>query len=257
MKITLAKILFTSMLFSIAVPSVVHARIFGKNIGHPQPFFRDLWVAIHNDDIAGVEKALESGIDINKQNQIPCGHLNGVTPLMLSVWLYNPKMVELLAKKTDVDTQGKCGLTALTMAAWLGDTEIARILIKHGASVNLKDKAGVTPLCSALPRSNSNHDLSMLELLLAHKANINEKNSGNMLSTCGSSLTQAVRNGLPTIVKFLLERQAHFNVQDKDDRESLKIAKSISAEHESSSSGRYSKVLKLLSKDKNTVLEKK
>lgn len=202
MKITLTKILFTSMLFSTAVPSVIQAWMPEKNIYHPQSFFRNLWAAIHNNDVAGVEKALESDIDINKQNQIPYGHLNGVTPLMLSVWHYNPKIVELLAKKTDVNTQGKCGLTALTMATWLGDIEIARILIKYGANVNLKGKDGITPLTYAFPRHNSSHDFRMLKLLLAHNANINEKNSGDFLSTCGSPLTQAVRRGLPTTVKL-------------------------------------------------------
>jgi len=268
MKIRVTKTLFILMLFSTAVPSVIHAGISGKNIVHPQPFFRNLffrnlWAAIDNNDVAGVEKALELDIDINKLNQILYRDLNGVTPLILSVWHYNPKIVELLAKKTDVNTQGWCGYTALTMAAWRGETEIAEILIKHGANVNLKDKSGLTPLSNAIPGllcspffTNSSRDLSMLELLLTHKANINEKNSGDH---CGSSLTRAMISGLPTIVKFLLKRQAHFNVQDKHDRKSLKIAKLVAEDKSMPSlfSNRYSKVLELLSKDKNTVLEKK
>lgn len=54
-----------------------------------------------------------------------------------------------------------------------------------------------------------------------------------------------------------LNWQAHFNVQEKYDHESLKRAESIVKDKSNLFSNRYSKVLELLSEDKNTVLEKK
>ena len=58
--------------------------------------------------------------------------------------------------------------TALTYAARDGFTEIARLLIDHGAEVNWIDGEGVTPLILA---SFKDH-IELVQLLLAHGADI-------------------------------------------------------------------------------------
>ena len=64
---------------------------------------------------------------------------------------------ELLGTKIDVDHVNRLGWTALLEAVILGDggaahTEIVRLLVAHGANVNLADAQGVTPLAHAEQR---------------------------------------------------------------------------------------------------------
>ena len=66
-------------------------------------------------------------------------------------------MRELLKTRIDVDHVNRLGWTALLEAIILGDggpvhTEIVRLLVTHGASVQRADKQGVTPLAHAEQR---------------------------------------------------------------------------------------------------------
>jgi ankyrin repeat protein len=67
---------------------------------------------------------------------------------------------ELLSTKIDVDHVNRLGWTALLEAVILGDggaahTEIVRLLLAHGASPNLADAQGVTPLRHAKQRGQT------------------------------------------------------------------------------------------------------
>jgi hypothetical protein len=67
---------------------------------------------------------------------------------------------ELLKTKIDVDHVNRLGWTALLEAIILGDggaahTEIVRLLLAHGAKVQLADAQGVTPLAHADQRGQS------------------------------------------------------------------------------------------------------
>jgi len=64
---------------------------------------------------------------------------------------------ELLKTKIDIDHVNRLGWTALLEAIILGDggaahTEIVRLLVKHGARLQLADAQGVTPLAHAEQR---------------------------------------------------------------------------------------------------------
>jgi len=64
---------------------------------------------------------------------------------------------ELLKTAIDVEHVNRLGWTALLEVAILGDgseryVEIARLLVAHGAKVNLADRDGVTPLAHARQR---------------------------------------------------------------------------------------------------------
>ena len=65
---------------------------------------------------------------------------------------------ELLRTRIDIDHVNRLGWTALLEAIILGDggaahTEIVRLLVAHGANVNLPDAQGVTPLSHAERRA--------------------------------------------------------------------------------------------------------
>ncbi len=87
--------------------------------------------------------------------------------------------------------------TALTYAARDGFTEIARVLIDHGADVNWIDGEGVTPLILA---SFKNH-LELVQLLLSHGADTTVKDQWDR-----TALDYALRRGeADPIVQLLQE----------------------------------------------------
>ncbi|RDD35204.1 Ankyrin repeat domain protein [Wolbachia endosymbiont of Cylisticus convexus] len=62
----------------------------------------------------------------------------------------------------------------LHFAALEGDLEVAEVLLKHGADVNVKSEQGYTPLHAAAWEG----DLEVVKLLLKHEADVNARNLG-------------------------------------------------------------------------------
>ena len=86
--------------------------------------------------------------------------------------------------------------TALTYAARDGFTEIARLLIDHGAEVNWIDGEGVTPLILA---SFKNH-IELVQLLLDHGADATVRDQWNQ-----TALDYALRRGEADPIVQLLQ----------------------------------------------------
>lgn len=104
---------------------------------------------------------------------------------------------ELLQQGTDPNMVYNTN-TALTYAARDGFTEIAGLLIDHGADVNWIDGEGVTPLILA---SFKNH-IELVQLLLAHGADTTVKDQWNR-----TALDYARRRGTADpIVQLLKEK---------------------------------------------------
>ena len=98
---------------------------------------------------------LAAGADLKSTNRyggtalIPAAHYGHVETVR-----------ELLKTPIDVDHVNRLGWTALLEAVILGDggpahTEIVRLLLAHGAAVNLPDAQGVTPLRHAEQRGQT------------------------------------------------------------------------------------------------------
>ena len=99
--------------------------------------------------------ALAAGADLKSTNRyggtalIPAAHYGHVETVR-----------ELLQTKIDVDHVNRLGWTALLEAIILGDggaahTEIVRLLLARGASPQLADTQGVTPLAHAQARGQA------------------------------------------------------------------------------------------------------
>ena len=102
------------------------------------------------DDI--LKMTLAAGADLKSTNRyggtalIPAAHHGHVETVRI-----------LLATRIDKDHVNRLGWTALLEAVILGDggsahTEIVRLLVSAGASVNIPDREGVTPLAHARRR---------------------------------------------------------------------------------------------------------
>jgi ankyrin repeat protein len=95
--------------------------------------------------------------------------------------------------------------TPLMRAAGNGDVALAKMLIRHGAKVNLQDKIGRTALAVAAICG----DDAMARMLLDSGAKVN---SGLLYG--GTALTLAIRNGRVSMVRLLLKRGATATPQD-------------------------------------------
>jgi uncharacterized protein len=112
----------------------------------------------------------------------------------------------LLKERADVNGAQGDGSTALHWAAFRDDLEMARSLIKAGASINPKTRLGeMTPLFMAAKNGNA----EMIELLLKAGAGANSSSS-----TGTTPLMLAAAAGSPAAVRVLLDYGANANAKD-------------------------------------------
>ena len=98
--------------------------------------------AVRSGDLQAVKEQLANGVDINAEDSE-----FGVTALSWAALLDNTEIAKfLIAKGADINAKSRDGSTPLHSAAFLGHTEIAELLIQKGAEVNPKNYRDETPL---------------------------------------------------------------------------------------------------------------
>jgi len=121
--------------------------------------------AAYGGDLEIVQELLDYGVDVNAQN-ISCG-----TPLTFASSAYHdgPAVVRLLLERgADPNTRAWNGFTPLHYALEMGVNGAARVLIEHGASVEVKDDFGRT----ALDVASGEQKDEIMKLLLELRANL-------------------------------------------------------------------------------------
>lgn len=139
-------------------------------------------------------------------------HCSRRTPLMIAVTANLPIVVEqLLATGASVHTEDDTGSTALYHLPTGSDEgpalEIARILISAGADVRHRDKHHGSPFPAAV--SCSFTCLDVVELMLAHGADVTERYSGSgasVLVGLAKSFLPSLNEDFDKQVSTLLER---------------------------------------------------
>ena len=124
-----------------------------------------LITAIHERDVIGAKKLIESGADLNEKN------CNGSTPLIESIALDRIEIAEKLIL-AGASTKVGDGLNTipLMIASWYCRRTIVSLLLDHGADVNVIDKDGY----SALMHSAQNcEEREIPGLLLRYGAKVN------------------------------------------------------------------------------------
>ena len=98
--------------------------------------------AVRSGDLQAVKEQLANGVDINAEDSE-----FGVTALSWAALLDNTEIAKfLIAKGADINAKSRDGSTPLHSAAFLGHTEIAELLIQKGAEVNSKNYRDETAL---------------------------------------------------------------------------------------------------------------
>ena len=186
----------------------------GANIHHRECQNRSLFYwAASSGNLEFVKILYEKGCDPNEPT------LLGRTALSKAAWNGTPQTMKyLLSLPTiDIDKQDNRGRTALHNAVWgcaggrlgkkMGNNsadspECALMLIEKGASLEIPDNSGNTPVCIA----SSTCAVSSLKLLIEKGANVSHTNHEG-----DSPLHQAVGRGHSECVEILLSQGVDIN----------------------------------------------
>jgi uncharacterized protein len=173
------KALLASLLFVLLCPLPAASQAI-------TPLDRELIAAAERGDAAAVKRLVDRGANVNAQDEkrdsafliagargrtevlkvlLPAGadlkstNRYGGTALIPACHYGHVETVKLLlGTKIDVNHVNNLGWTALLEAVILGDggpvhTQIVRLLVTHGANVNIADREGVSPLSHARRRN--------------------------------------------------------------------------------------------------------
>jgi ankyrin repeat protein len=130
-------------------------------------------------------------------------------------WGEEDMVNEYLKHHVDIDMKDSIDRTALHYAIAEGKYNVVKLLLNRGADANAVDKYGITPILLAAEK-----DLSMLQLLLDYKANIqvvdNEHNT---------ALHHAAKAGKTEMVKKLIQINRNWvSAGNKENKTPLHIA---------------------------------
>ncbi|OWZ22471.1 hypothetical protein PHMEG_0002814 [Phytophthora megakarya] len=172
-------------------------------------------------ELAVAVMLFDMGADVNMRNR------RLTTPLHMAVNKVRLKMVNLLLEEgqADVNVADYQNNTALLLLAamttsdmdeYVSDNDdedesvqvqMAKLLLEHGADVNVANTASATPLHHAMRR----YDFDLVDVLLANGADVNQRNRFG-----DTPLHQAARLALyPMMWEKLLKRGADLTAEDR------------------------------------------
>jgi uncharacterized protein len=154
--------------------------------------WEDLLSNIKKDDVSAVTTVLLRGADPNVEV------LDQGTMLIIAVREKSINVANSLLKLTQVNVnkETKNGETALMLAAFNGDLDLVKALVKRGAQIN-------KPLWTPLHYAAANGQLSVVEFLVENHAYIDAESPNNT-----TPLMMAARHKHITVMRWLTENGA-------------------------------------------------
>lgn len=161
-----------------------------------------LMIAAHSNKNDVMKVLIDRGADVNATDKY------GWTSLMLAARQGHLKIVQALLNRSgiNIDAKNIKGLTALIFAILYGKADVAKVLIHHGADVNLAKNDGWTPLMSA---AQHGHMTIAQTLLNAPEIRIDAKSANGE-----TALMAAAFYGKADIAKVLIDHRADVNAAD-------------------------------------------
>jgi hypothetical protein len=141
----------------------------------------------------------------------------GTEKLCTAAYEGNLELVrELLRQGVPVNTKGCYGRTPLTWAAREGHRDTCQLLLEHGASVNAKNDHGCTPLILAAYHG----DQELCQLFIKHNALVDaQDNKGR------TALMEAASKGHTETCKLLIKHGAKIHTVDNDGHTAATLAR--------------------------------
>ncbi len=154
--------------------------------------WEDLLNSIKRDDSSAVTTALLRGTDPNIEV------LDQGSMLIIAAREKSTNVANSLLKlaQVDVNKETKTGETALMLAAFNGDLDLVKALVKRGAQIN-------KPLWTPLHYAAANGQLSVVEFLVENHAYIDAESPNNT-----TPLMMAARHKHITVMRWLTENGA-------------------------------------------------
>ncbi|MGC8659742.1 MAG: ankyrin repeat domain-containing protein [Desulfomonilaceae bacterium] len=176
--------------------------------------------ACRSGDLERIKNLIQRGIDVNLRSR-----RGGRTGLMLAVKKNHPEVVEfLLASGADVNLVGKggSGKSALIRSAEIGNAKITRMLVEHGAHLDVRSKiSGKTALMKAAEAGF----IDIVGYLLEKRADVHfiDRDGRTALSLA----INPVNKNAYEIVEMLIKSGANVNAVDKAGSRALDRAREL------------------------------
>ena len=154
---------------------------------------QDIFTYIKDDDIESIKNYIDSGYDLNIQNN------NGNTALIIATINDHIEIVKLLLNAgADIDKQNNYGYTALIWAAYYNNPEIVKLLLNAGAYIDKQNNKGNTALIDAAKNNNR----ETVEILLDYGADefILDNNNKSFYDLLNTKNQQYFTQNYPTSV---------------------------------------------------------
>ncbi len=184
-----------------------------KFLGQYETKPTDFLIALENGDTIKARTMLRQGMDPNFKNE------NGEPAIFIAIKSNNRMMLKLLLEyNADVNFKNSKGYTILMYCLSAGKIELAMELLKYGAlaDFNYKYAEGKTALMIAI----LSKDRRFMQSIVKFRQDVNIRDDyGN------TALMYAAGMGMGDLVKTLLEKGAKKEIQRKDGRTALDIAK--------------------------------
>lgn len=211
--------------------------------------------AVKKDDAPAVKAFLQGGMNPNAKGE------KGETALTAAVDNSDPKIVNLLIEKADINMRDEAGnspvhlalkkdrqeifdalleknadvnvpgksergkdQTVLYAAVFKNDEALVKKLLDKGANPNLADSDGSYPLSEAVLGPNINTELVKALLVKGANPNAQESNKATPLIYIASN-SQATAQARQEVVKMLLEKGADKSIKDEKGNTALDWAK--------------------------------
>ena len=169
------------------------------------------WCSRNDDAEAAVELVLNDDVDVNIPALCNRTPLSWASPSSSSMLIKT--LIDLGADVNVQRTDNK--ITPLMLAAGWKNYLASRLLLEHGADINLRDNYGQTPLYYAVA---NNHE-TLVKLLLEKKADVCVQDTEG-----DSPLHYSVRGGCFEVSRLLIEAGCNINVRNKSHQTPLYIA---------------------------------
>jgi uncharacterized protein len=163
----------------------------------PEALKEGVFTAAREDDVATMKQYIAAGANINESDE------SGATALSIAAYRGNTEMVRLLL---EARTAFEIGVFHTAIAQSNDNTEIVQAFIDHGADLN--QKADIGNGHTALMFAAEFGHIEVGKLLLANGADINAGDNFN-----DHALNVAAYHGQLEFAKMLVEMGAELNVQ--------------------------------------------